>query len=167
MPKSARAAMLAAAASLARYPDPNGFDLKAALAERYGVPMNWITLGNGSNDILEIAALALLEQAPRDRVFYRVAAGDGALISGYGDLPAPDGVDAATTAGVPQLYAAVYQGEPVRIAWMARKVAGPRNAEVAVIQVAQTREARNALAQGILWQGTLALMALVVAHPAH
>ncbi|KAG0931750.1 hypothetical protein G6F31_016710 [Rhizopus arrhizus] len=80
------------------------------------------------------AALALLEQAPRDRVFYRVAAGDGALISGYGDLPAPAGVDAATTAGVPQLYAAVYQGEPVRIAWMARKVAGPRNAEVAVIQ---------------------------------
>ncbi|AUA59421.1 Histidinol-phosphate aminotransferase 2 [Achromobacter spanius] len=61
MPKSARAAMLAAAESLARYPDPNGFDLKAALAERYGVPMNWITLGNGSNDILEIAALALLE----------------------------------------------------------------------------------------------------------
>jgi len=61
MPKSAKAAMLAAAESLARYPDPNGFDLKAALAERYGVPMNWITLGNGSNDILEIAALALLE----------------------------------------------------------------------------------------------------------
>ena len=30
------------------------------------------------------AALALLEQAPRDRVFYRVAAGDGGLISGYG-----------------------------------------------------------------------------------
>ena len=61
MPKSARAAMLAAAESLARYPDPNGFDLKSALATRYGVPMNWITLGNGSNDILEIVALALLE----------------------------------------------------------------------------------------------------------
>ena len=53
MPKSARAAMLAAAESLARYPDPNGFDLKSALATRYGVPMNWITLGNGSNDILK------------------------------------------------------------------------------------------------------------------
>ncbi|KAG0772416.1 hypothetical protein G6F22_015755 [Rhizopus arrhizus] len=46
---------------------------------------------------------------------------------------------------------------------MARKVAGPRNAEVAVIQVAQTREARNALAQGILWQGTLALMGFTAA----
>ena len=41
MPQSARAAMLAAAESLARYPDPNGFDLKAALAARYEVPMNW------------------------------------------------------------------------------------------------------------------------------
>ncbi len=61
MPESARKAMLAAAESLARYPDPNGFDLKAALSQRYGVPASWITLGNGSNDILEIAALALLE----------------------------------------------------------------------------------------------------------
>ncbi|EWM51877.1 histidinol-phosphate transaminase [Bordetella holmesii 70147] len=61
MPESARQAMLAAATALARYPDPNGFDLKAALAARYGVPANWITLGNGSNDILEIVALALLE----------------------------------------------------------------------------------------------------------
>ena len=60
MPASARAAIAAAAEGLARYPDPNGFDLKSALSKRYGVPMDWITLGNGSNDILEIAALALL-----------------------------------------------------------------------------------------------------------
>ena len=31
-------------------------DLKAALSKRYDVPAEWITLGNGSNDILEIAA---------------------------------------------------------------------------------------------------------------
>jgi len=60
MPASARAAITAAAETLARYPDPNGFDLKSALSQRYGVPSDWITLGNGSNDILEIAALALL-----------------------------------------------------------------------------------------------------------
>jgi histidinol-phosphate aminotransferase len=62
MPESARAAMLAAASTLGRYPDSNGFDLKAALSRRYGVPMDWITLGNGSNDILELVALALLER---------------------------------------------------------------------------------------------------------
>lgn len=61
MPQSARAALVAASDALGRYPDANGFDLKTALAARYGVPANWITLGNGSNDILEIAALALLE----------------------------------------------------------------------------------------------------------
>ena len=61
MPASARAAMIEAAAAVGRYPDPNGFDLKAALAKRYDVPASWLTLGNGSNDILELAALALVE----------------------------------------------------------------------------------------------------------
>ncbi|MFD4839554.1 sensor histidine kinase N-terminal domain-containing protein [Achromobacter sp. NPDC058515] len=104
------------------------------------------------------AALALLEQAPRDRVFYRVAAASGALISGYADLPAPPVRNNADAAASPQLYAASYQGQPVRIAWMERKIAGPRETETAAIQVAQTREARNALADSILWQGTLALI---------
>lgn len=108
------------------------------------------------------AALALLEQAPRDRVFYRVAAGGGALISGYGDLPAPP-ARGQGDASIPQLYAATYRGEPVRIAWMERKIAGPRETETAVIQVAQTREARNALARRILWQGTLALIGFAAA----
>lgn len=109
------------------------------------------------------AALALLEQAPRDRVFYRVAAADGALISGYDDLPAPPIDSRADAADSPQLFEAAYQGEPVRIAWMARKIAGPRETETAIIQVAQTREARNALADNILWQGTLALIGFTAA----
>lgn len=61
MPESARAAMLAAAGELGRYPDANGFELKAAIAARYRVPADWVTLGNGSNDILELAAHALLQ----------------------------------------------------------------------------------------------------------
>src|SRR5690606_12764967 len=60
LPKSAQFAMIEAASSLGRYPDPNGFELKAALSARYGVPSGWITLGNGSNDLLELASLALL-----------------------------------------------------------------------------------------------------------
>jgi histidinol-phosphate aminotransferase len=62
MPESARQALLTAANGLGRYPDPNGFDLKAALSQRYGVPMDWLTLGNGSNDILELVGLAFLER---------------------------------------------------------------------------------------------------------
>ncbi len=41
---------------IARYPDGNGFDLKAVLAARHGVAENQITLGNGSNDVLELLA---------------------------------------------------------------------------------------------------------------
>ncbi len=61
MPESARAAMLAEFAELSRYPDSNGFALKAAIARRYEVAPEWITLGNGSNDVLELAAHALLQ----------------------------------------------------------------------------------------------------------
>jgi histidinol-phosphate aminotransferase len=62
LPESARQAMLTAALDLGRYPDANGFDLKAALSSKYDVPQDWITLGNGSNDILEIAAHAFVQQ---------------------------------------------------------------------------------------------------------
>jgi len=55
-----RAAIDAALGDIARYPDGNGFELKQALAARYGVDMSAIVLGNGSNDVLELAALAFL-----------------------------------------------------------------------------------------------------------
>lgn len=61
MPESARQAMMAAVADLGRYPDANGFELKAALSARLGVPQDWLTLGNGSNDILELVAHAWLQ----------------------------------------------------------------------------------------------------------
>src|SRR6476469_3949316 len=62
VPESSKQAMAAAVAELGRYPDANGFDLKAALSKRYDVPADWITLGNGSNDILEIAAHAFVQK---------------------------------------------------------------------------------------------------------
>ena len=46
---------------IARYPDGNGFELKRAIAHRYGVDIRGITLGNGSNDVLEIIARAFLQ----------------------------------------------------------------------------------------------------------
>src|SRR3954462_8535585 len=55
-----RAAIDAALADIARYPDRHGFELKQALASRYGVDMPSIVLGNGSNDVLELVALAFL-----------------------------------------------------------------------------------------------------------
>jgi histidinol-phosphate aminotransferase len=55
-----RAAIDAALGDIARYPDGNGFELKQALARRYNVEMGAIVLGNGSNDVLELVALAFL-----------------------------------------------------------------------------------------------------------
>ncbi len=53
-------AMRAVFDGLARYPDGNGFELKRALSNRFGVPMDSIVLGNGSNDVLELAARSFL-----------------------------------------------------------------------------------------------------------
>ena len=55
-----RAAMQQALVDIARYPDGNGFELKDALCRRYGVAMDQIVLGNGSNDVLEMVAGAFL-----------------------------------------------------------------------------------------------------------
>ena len=55
-----RAAIDAALGEICRYPDGNGFELKAALAARFGLDMNAIVLGNGSNDVLELVSLAFL-----------------------------------------------------------------------------------------------------------
>jgi histidinol-phosphate aminotransferase len=45
-------------AEIHRYPDGNGFELKAALAKRHNVDDSQITLGNGSNDVLEFVIRA-------------------------------------------------------------------------------------------------------------
>lgn len=45
----------------ARYPDGSGFELKKALSERYGVSADQIILGNGSNDVLDLAARVFLK----------------------------------------------------------------------------------------------------------
>jgi len=63
-----RAAITAATNDLCRYPDGNGFALKAALSARYGVAPDRIVLGNGSNDILELVTQAFLR--PGDHAVY-------------------------------------------------------------------------------------------------
>jgi histidinol-phosphate aminotransferase len=55
------AAASAALAGVNRYPDPSYADLRGALSDRYGVPVERIAVGNGSCDILLAAGEALLE----------------------------------------------------------------------------------------------------------
>jgi histidinol-phosphate aminotransferase len=58
--KKALAAIELALPSLALYPDGSGFSLKQALAKKFAVDVNQITLGNGSNELLELVARAFL-----------------------------------------------------------------------------------------------------------
>jgi histidinol-phosphate aminotransferase len=53
---AARAMALHGLEELARYPDGAGTELKEALAARLGVGSDCLTLGNGSNDVLELVA---------------------------------------------------------------------------------------------------------------
>ncbi|WP_440201787.1 pyridoxal phosphate-dependent aminotransferase, partial [Actinobacillus pleuropneumoniae] len=55
-PESAKQAIINQLNDLTRYPDANGFELKAAISKKFGVQANQITLGNGSNDLLELFA---------------------------------------------------------------------------------------------------------------
>ncbi len=83
-----RAAVAQAVAELPRYPDSNGFALKSALASRLSVSMEQIVLGNGSNDILELASLALL------------AKGDEAVYAQYGFVVYPLATQARGARGI-------------------------------------------------------------------
>ena len=66
----ARTAVEKAIAGVERYPDQ--FDLSAALAERFGVGQDQIVLGNGSNDLLDMAARVFLAPG-RSSVFAQYA----------------------------------------------------------------------------------------------
>ena len=63
MSPAALAAVAAALPDLWLYPDGGGHALKGALARHLGVPREWLTLGNGSNDLLMLLAEAFLTTA--------------------------------------------------------------------------------------------------------
>ncbi len=53
-------AISTACSEISRYPDGNGYSLKQTIAEKLGVLPQQITLGNGSNEILELVARTFL-----------------------------------------------------------------------------------------------------------
>ncbi len=62
------AAIADATKEISRYPDGNGFILKTSLAEKHQLDIDQITLGNGSNDVLELIARAFV--TPVDEVLF-------------------------------------------------------------------------------------------------
>jgi histidinol-phosphate aminotransferase len=54
-------AIVAALPEIARYPDGGGFELRQALAKKHRIAPDRITLGNGSNDVLDMVARVFLK----------------------------------------------------------------------------------------------------------
>ncbi len=68
----AQAAIATALKALELYPDGSGYQLKAAIADKFGLQSSQITLGNGSNDVLDIIARVFLDNS-RAAVFSEYA----------------------------------------------------------------------------------------------
>ena len=81
-------AIAVAARELTRYPDGNGYALKQALASRLRVSADQIVLGNGSNDVLELATQAFLRP------------GDDAVYAQYGFIVYPLATKARGARGI-------------------------------------------------------------------
>ncbi|HSC74718.1 MAG TPA: histidinol-phosphate transaminase, partial [Pseudomonadales bacterium] len=60
VPASAKAAIENALSQLALYPDGSAFSLKSKLAEKLAVDTSQITIGNGSNELLDLVARVFL-----------------------------------------------------------------------------------------------------------
>jgi histidinol-phosphate aminotransferase len=56
-----------------RYPDGNGYDLKVALSKHLGIEIDTISLGNGSNELLELIARVFVCKPTDEVVFSQYA----------------------------------------------------------------------------------------------
>ena len=88
---------------------------------------------------LPLQAQEALLYDQNDQVIFQIRSGDGALVAGVDNLPAPR----AMISGVPYFYDAIYDGAPVR-------VVAVRGANGISVQVAETLRKRNRLVWEIL-----------------
>lgn len=103
-------------------------------------------------------ALEMLSSAAEDRVFYRVDGPPGALVTGYGDLP----VARAVPGGDPAFADAIYRGQPVRVASIARAASTGIDEVPFSVTVAETTIARQQLTRTILMRSALRLALMML-----
>lgn len=110
------------------------------------------------------SAFELLGLAPRDKIFYRVVAPDGATLTGYEDLDFPSAdISAARTQA---LFATTrFRDQPVRMVAASRAIADPSIGGWANVLIAQTTEARQQLTtelttRALALVGVMSLLAL-------
>ncbi|MDP2263352.1 MAG: sensor histidine kinase N-terminal domain-containing protein [Hydrogenophaga sp.] len=140
--------LLASAKTISEQLDVRGLDAQARFTAR--VPY---------------AALEAFEADNQSRMVFKVSTLDGAMVSGYEDLPPWTGKVPLrpTYAALVDFYDDHYRGAPVRVAALVQPVASTQGRGIALIQVAETLELRESLAREILidtlWrQGLLVLV---------
>lgn len=106
-----------------------------------------------------VAAFDMLALARDDRVFYQVLAPDGTLVTGYADLPA---IETEPLSAQAVFDDRPYKGEIVRVATVGRLIADPGLQGWASVSVAQTREARSALAREMALGAVFPLVAIAM-----
>jgi two-component system, OmpR family, sensor histidine kinase TctE len=107
---------------------------------------------------LPYASLAILGTDRRDRVFYRIAAPDGSLVTGYPELGARLPL---ARSDEPRFVDVAHLDASPRAVVLGRLVAGPGGGWVTVV-VAQTRAERIALGRQILANAFAPVLLLVV-----
>jgi two-component system, OmpR family, sensor histidine kinase TctE len=108
-------------------------------------------------------ALEVFDAGNKGRLYYRIAGFDGRFLSGYEDLPAYGRKPPMRSpyAALVDFYDAEFRGQPVRMAALYQPVASADVRGMALVQVAETLEIRQALARQILID-TLVRQALLI-----
>jgi two-component system sensor histidine kinase TctE len=109
------------------------------------------------------AALEAFEADNQSRMFYRVSNLHGEMVSGFAELPVWRGAIPARPpyAALVDFYDDQFRGAPVRVAVLLQPVASSEGRGMAVVQVAETLELREAAALQIL-RTTLTRQALLL-----
>ncbi len=127
--------LLASAKTIGEQLDVEGYDEAASLRA-----------------IVPYSALEAFEADNQSRMFYRVSALDGEMISGFAELPFWRGTlpDRPPYAALVDFYDARFREQPVRVAVLLQPVASARGRGMAVVQVAETLALRETLARKLL-----------------
>lgn len=95
-------------------------------------------------------ALEMLTSAAEDRVFYRVEGPQGAFVTGYRQLPVPEGEGEAAIASLPRFADAEFRGDAIRVAVLSGAASSTEKSIPFRVAVAETVTARRSLARDIL-----------------
>ncbi len=95
------------------------------------------------------SARAFLRADDIDTIYYQIIGPRGELLAGTRALPRPD-IPAAPKPGVVEFRDETLHGTPIRVAYTSAEIAGRAGQPYALVQVAETLDKRNRLANDII-----------------